>query len=139
MVKPIHFITSSDFPTLQGDGTASAVGVITGGLTIAAGNYLGTQGDATIGSAGAITRGLIWSSKNGNIGLVGNGFSFQRTGTVGGAPAAYSLVAFMWRVGPNILRFQIYIPNPYGSTLTTEAGDDTINMYAATFKAPFSS
>lgn len=139
MVKPIHFITSSDFPTLQGDGTANASGVVTGSLPIAAGSYISSQGDVTIGSAGAITRGLIWSSKNGNIGLVGNGFSFDRTGTAGGAPAPYSLIAFMWRTGPTTLRFQIYIPNPYGSTLTTEAGNDTITMTAATFIAPFSS
>lgn len=137
MPRPNDFIMTTDFPTLQNDGTASATGVITGGIVIAGGSYTGSQGDVTVGTAGAIARGLIYSSKNGNIGYVGNGFSFTRTGKVLGVDAAYSVIAFMWRNSPTTLRFQIYIPNPYADPLTTEAGDDTINMYAATFLAPF--
>lgn len=137
MSEPNKFIQSSDFPTLKNDSTLSAQGTISGSINISSFGNTGGYVDGTIGQLGAVARGRIASSKNSNIYYVGQSIAFQRTGTVGGSPAPYTLFAFMYRVSADTLRFQVHIPNPYGATLTTQSGDDTIYFYVNTFLPPY--
>jgi len=137
MTKPSNFIATTDFPTLKNDASPSATANIGSSVTIAGNGFMSAFGDVTAGQIGAISWGRISSSKNGSISYTGMSIRFERVGTNGGSPAPYDVFAFMYRVAPNTLRFQIYIPNPYGTTLTGEAGADTIQFYADTFLAPY--
>lgn len=137
MTKPSNFILTTDFPTLKNQTSATGTATVPGSIVIAGNDWYGLQADAAIGSIGSLSRGRVSSSKNGNIKYVGHRFEFTRTGTVLGSPAPYSVFAFIYRVSPSALRFQIYIPNPYSDPLTTEAGSEDITMYATTFVAPY--
>lgn len=125
------------FPTLKNDNVASATINLPGSLTVATGSNIQGSGDVISGVKGAVLRGRIASTKNFSNYFIGQSIVFNRVGTVLGSPAPYSVVVFMWRPQGTITRFQLYISNPYGGTLTTEAGDETIYMYANTFIPPY--
>lgn len=137
MTKPALFISTTDFPTLKNDATATANGIIAGSLTIAGGSHVTNFGDVTIGTLGSLARGRISSTKNSSDFYLGQIILFDRTGTQGGFPAPYTVAAFMFRIAPTTLRLQIYISNPYAGTLTCEAVDETITFYLNTFVPPF--
>lgn len=132
-----NFIITSDYPTLKNDATATVQAIVSGSQTIAASGTLTGSRDVTLGQAAAMNRGRIASTKNSDIFYVGQGIVFQRTGTVGGGPGPYLLACFMYRTSPTNMRFQVLIQNPYGATLTTEAGDDVITFQANTLITPF--
>ena len=137
MSKPNNFIFTTDFPTLKGDATVSVARIVGSSVTVNGNSFLSVYGDVTMGSIGALSRGRISSSKNSSIFYTGNNIAFTRTGTVLGSTTTYTVLAFMYRVSPTVLRFQIYIMNPYSDTLTCEAGADTITFYVNTFTAPY--
>ncbi len=137
MIQPNQFILTAEFSNLKNDATPSASQTIPSAVGIAGnGSYL-LSVDATAGQIGALARARISSSKAGSLYQVGNNALFNRTGVSAGNPAPYSVFAFVYRVAPTTIRFQIFIPNPYSDPLTCEAGIETINIYANTFIAPY--
>jgi len=137
MTKPSLFISTTDFPTLKNDATATASGVVAGSLTITGSGFITNFGDLTVGTLGSLARGRIASTKNNNNFYLGQTILFDRVGTAAGSAAPYSISAFMFRIAPTTLRIQIYISNPYSTTLTCEAGDETISFHVNTFVPPF--
>lgn len=136
-MKPSQFIINTDYPTLKNETHVSANGTIPSSQVIAGGGYYSLTGNVNVGSLGSLARGRIASTKNFTQYYAGQSILFHRTGTVGGSPFGYDIFALMFRVSATTLRFQIYIPNPYGSTLTCEAGTETIYFYANIFNAPY--
>ena len=132
MVKPANFILTTDFPTLKNDSNAQGQFNLSGSKVIAANSTFQSYGDIVMGKPGAINRGRIASTKNSDIFYSGQALRFDRNGS-----APYSMMAFMYRVSPTTIRFQIMIVNPYGVTLTTEAGTDIVTMQASTIITPF--
>lgn len=137
MTKPSKFILTTDFPTLKNDDTQAGQLVLPGSLTVASGGNVTGTGDVTMGQLGAVIRGRIASTKNSDIFYSGQAIVFDRVGTFAGSPAPYPMACFMYRISATVVRFVVYIPNPYGGTLTLEAGTDTITLQANTFITPF--
>lgn len=143
MTKPSDFILSTDYATLKNDDSDTTSVTAPGAVSVPAavgpvGGYVEYHQDLTIGTAGAITRLQIESSKNAGVVYAARTLSIDRTGTVGGSPANYSIIAFAYRTAPTTLRCQVYISNPNAGTLTTAAGDETFTFYINTFLAPYS-
>lgn len=132
-----NFIVSTDYPTLKNDAEIEGQIIIDGSLSIAGGSYETGYADVEIGEPGSLTRTRIASSKNSNTFYWGQVVVFGRTGTNGGSPAPYDIFVFVNRISLTTLRFQAYIPNPYGTTLTGEAGTDTITIKTNTYIAPY--
>lgn len=137
MSQPNSFILSSDFPTLKNDEKVKVEGTILGGITVPASDVVSAFVDVEVGTNGAPTRCRISSSKNNNYQYVTSTVTFNRSGTVSGSPTSYGVLCFIQRVSATTIRFQVNINNPYGSDLTTEAGDDTITWYVSTFIPPY--
>ena len=136
-MKPSKFIITTDYPTLKNETRVSGNGTIPSSQVIAGSSYYSLAGDIDVGTVGSLARGRIASTKNFTQYYTGQSILFNRTGTVGGSPFGYSIFALMFRTSPTQLRFQIYIPNPYGSTLTCASGAETIYFYANIFNAPY--
>jgi hypothetical protein len=142
MVKPSQFILTTDYATLKNDDADSTSVTAPGAQVVPAavgplGGYLEYHTDLEVGVQGSITRLQISSSKQSNIVYSTRTLSLDRTGTVLGMPAIYSVVAFTYRVGPTTLRCQVYIQNPNADPLTTEAGNETFTFYVNTFIPPY--
>lgn len=137
MVKPSSFITSSDYATLKNDDSTIATVVFPASVAIAGSGSRTETFDVTIGAKGAINRIQISSSKDSSKRYVTQTLAYTRTGTVGGFPTPYSILAFVSRTSATNLRCTVYVPNPSGSTLTTASGDETFVFYIDTFIPPF--
>lgn len=143
MVKPSHFILTTDYATLKNDDSdalqvtapgAQAVPSATGPL----GGFLEYHQDIEVGAQGSVTRLQISSSKDSNTVYSTRDLSVQHNGTVGGIPGfLYSVTAFTYRVSSTTIRCQVYILNPYSGILTTETGDETFTFYINTFIPPY--
>ena len=135
--QPNQFITSTDFPNLLNDSRASGDVFIPSGFSIPAGLTATAEIDFDSGQIGALSRGRIASTKNFTNWYVGQIIAFQRIGTQSGIPAPYTIYALFYRTSPTVLRAQVLIQNVYASTLTGEAGDETIYFYSNQFIAPY--
>lgn len=142
MTKPSQFILTTDYATLKNDDSDSSTVTAPGAQVVPAaigpvGGYVEYHTDVSIGTQGAISRLQIASSKGSDIVYSTRTLSFNRTGTILGNPADYSIIAFAYRVAPTTLRCQVYIQNPNSDPLVTEAGNETFTFYLNTFLAPF--
>lgn len=137
MNRPNQFIINSQFPTTKNDSRGSGDITIPGSIAIASGTSVSGSGSVLSGSLGATSRGRIASTKNFINWYSAQAIVFNRTGTVGGSPAPYQIIAFMYRSSPSTLTFQVLIHNGYAGTLTTEAGSETIYFYSNQFIAPY--
>lgn len=137
MPKAESFILSTDFATLKNDAAASTSVTAPGSATVVGGSYVEYHSDLNIGVVGSLTRIQVSSSKNSNSIQVTRFVAGSRTGVVLGSPAAYGIYAFVYRLDSDTLRCQVYIPNPYADSLTTEAGDETFTFYVNTFLPPY--
>lgn len=136
MQTPIGLSLNTDLPSLKNDAIKDAVINIGAGLVVGAGSTVASNVDFTLGQVGAISRARWLSTADPNGWYSGQYHIWTRTGTVSGSPTPYNIGVFLYRIGPNILRLQILIPNPYGSTLTGAAAEQ-IFMSDNTFIAPF--
>lgn len=137
MVKPSDFILSTDYATLKNDADASISVVVPGsqsipGTTGANYSYLEFYADSSIGVQGSIIQSQIASSKDSTKYCIALNKLYTRNGSLG----TYSVVCVIIRTSPTNLRCLVYIPNPYATTLTTEAGDETIYFDVTTFIPP---
>ena len=137
MTKPSDFISTTDFATLKNDAGGNGAVTVPSGTSVAGSGAYYNSVDLTIGVAGSIVRGQIASSKASGDFYSSQIMSMGRTGTVDGYSATYSIYAFFYRTSPTNLRLQVFIPNPYGSTLTGAAGDETFTFFASTFIPPY--
>lgn len=135
MSKPERFISNSDYASLKNDGVTTLT-VTFDEPTIPASTTVVRTATATVGQAGATDRAQIHSSKLGNR-YLGNTLLVARTGNDGFGPVSYSIVAELFRSSPDVVTASVSVRNPYGSTLTTEAGAETFTFYVATFIPPF--
>jgi hypothetical protein len=135
--KPSRFLINSDYASLKRDGLAVVQTTLSGSTSIASGSTFEWHEDTTAGSAGALNLGLIQSANNGRGFHFMNAINFTKTGTVSGSPTPYSVLCFISRPSATTVRCNVQILNPYGSTLTTEASDDTITFAAYTLVAPY--
>ena len=137
MTKPENFISTTDYATLKNDATITFQVTIPGGTVILGGGTYNLGQDFTVGSIGASERAKIASSKDGNIFYSTLQMSTVRVGTVLGFPAVYNTNAYLRRSGPNTLRAELVIFNPYSDPLTGEAGDQVFTYEVNTFLSPF--
>jgi hypothetical protein len=137
MPKPESFIASSDYATLKNDGFITFSLTLPGGIVVPGStNY--TQGqDFTVGKIGASERARIASSKDGNAFYSTLQLSTLRFGSTAGSPTIYNNNAYLRRSGPNTLRAELVIYNPYTDPLVTEAGDQVFTFEVNTFLSPF--
>lgn len=133
MVKPSDFILNTDYATLKNDNEATVSVTAPGSAALASGGSLTYSADRVIGSKASINRVQISSTKDSNIKYGTNALIYSRTGSLG----SYSIYAYVFSSGPDTVRFQVLIPNPYGAPMTTEAGDETFNFDIDTFIPPF--
>lgn len=139
MTDANNFILTSDYATLKNDSVTTAVSVVVpGSQAVAANTVYSVSADITLGKAGSIVRAQIASSKDSNLRYVATSINYGRTGTVGGAAAAYTVAAVLTRISGTTIRLTAYIVHPYGSTLTGAAGAETITFYVTTFLSPYS-
>ena len=139
MTKPDTFMLTTDYATLKNSESGLTAQVtVPGSIVIGGAAVYAPFFDIPIKEAMAISTGRISSSKNSNRSLIGNATDSMRFGVVTGIPGAlYDVYAFLWRVSPNVVRFQALIQNPYSDPLTTEAGDETFTVVFNTFVPPF--
>lgn len=137
MTKPNEFTSSSDFATFKGDAKGNGTVNVPSSVVVAGSGIYTNSIDLTIGKQGAIVRGQISSSKEASEFYSGQMMSVERTGTVSGSPATYSVYAFFHRPSPTTLRLQVIVPNPYSPTLVGAAGVETFTFFANTFIPPY--
>lgn len=135
MTKPTQFILSSDYATLKNDDSKSTSVTAPGSQSIAGSGYLEYHSDLTVGAQASLNRVQISSSKDSNTRYATELLEYARTGSLGG----YNIVAYAFRISTTMMRCSIYVPNPYGGAMTSEAGDETFNFYINTFTPPYSS
>lgn len=133
MSKPDNFILNTDFPTLKNDNRGNATVSIPSSITITGNSYAEYHYDLPIGIKGAICNVRSQSSKNSDKWVSAQGCVFLRTGDIGG----YNVAIFVYRISATTVRCQIYIPNPYNTTLTGESGVETVNFHINTYIPPF--
>lgn len=140
MSKPDSFILNTDFATLKNSERGLTAQItVPGSVAVAGSGLYSPFVDIPITQSQAVSTARISSSKNSSRQLVGNATDFIRTGSVLGIPGAfYDLYAFIWRVSPNVVRFQVLIQNPYDDPLVGATGDETFTVYFNTFVPPFS-
>lgn len=136
MTKPESFTITSDYAPLKNDGEAVFTLVLPASLFIAASATYSLSDTATIGTAGASERSQISSSKTGRR-YVGSIISIERSGTSGGGPASYNILATLTRSSATTLTAAVEIRNPYIGPLTTASGSETFTFYVSTFIPPF--
>lgn len=131
---PENFIITSDFATLKNDSTAvTASVVIPSAYVVASGASAEWHSDIVAGTKGAAMRARIRSSKYGSRWLAAPQTNYTRTGSLG----TYTLVAYVYLVSAGTLRCSVSLSNPAGSSMTTEAGTETIDFSVSTFIPPF--
>jgi hypothetical protein len=114
------------------DNTASVT--IPGSSSVATASRLVASQDITIGEAGSIADLRFQTSRDTTRDyLASTQQSFTRTGSLG----AYSLFVGCFRVSATVVRVQAFIVNPYGSTMTSQSGNETFTFKLRTYRAPF--
>lgn len=136
MTKPESFSYISDFPSLKNDGKTTLTVTLPGSSVIAGGATLSLTATATLGTAGATERTQIYSSKLVYY-WVGPALEIAREGSYAGVLGTYYTTAELYRSSATQVTALVYIANTSGSTLTTEAGDETFTFDVASFIAPF--
>ena len=133
------FIYSSDFPTLKNDNTGDTSVTVPASFAVAGSGSWESHSGLNIGVQGSIAALRIKVEVNGiSAGWVSaQWLPIDTIGVNSGSPAPYSIYAFVWRPSAGVLRFQVFIPNPYGSTLTTDANTTVLTFHAETFIPPF--
>ena len=137
MSTPSNFIANSDFATFKNDDGTVATVLFTGSTNVAGNSSSTVTTDITIGEQASVNRIQISSSKDSSLRYSTLSLSYNRTGTVSGSPAPYDIFAIVTRTSATNLRCSVYVPNPYGSTLTTASGNETFTFYIDTFLPPF--
>ena len=137
MANPESFTVTTDFPTLKNDGLGDTTITIPASVNIAGNGYAEYTSDVVAGASGAIQSSRIASSKDSNRWYQAQVVVLDRTGVNGGFSAPYSVAFFIRRLSATTLRCEVLIPNPYGTTLTTEAGVETISYHINTFIPPY--
>lgn len=137
MPRPESFIATTDFPTLKNDDSGDTTITIPASVNIAGNGYAEYTADVVAGSSGAIQSSRIASSKDSNKWYQAQVVVLNRTGLNGGFPASYNVAFFIRRLSTTTLRCEVLIPNPYGTTLTTEAGVETVSYHINTFIPPY--
>jgi len=133
-MKPDDFILTSDFATVKSDTFgATATVTVPSAVSVAAGATVEYTADISGGSSGAALRCRIRSSKASSAWLAAPQVVYTRTGSLG----LYSLVALVYLLAPGTVRCSVRIFNDSGSTMTTEAGAETIDFVVSTFIPPF--
>lgn len=136
--RPSQFIMSSDYSTLANDDRGDVSVTFPGSQAVtASGGIKSYTSDIELGSLGSSTRWRIASSKDSNKWFVGAQVLYNRTGTVSGSPASYSILATVTKSSATTVTVIAVVNNPYGATLTTEAGDETFQFHINTFIPPF--
>lgn len=139
MTIPANFISTSDFPTFKNDnnGVTSTVTLTMPGSQSVPGNgSVEYTADVVQGAAGAICSAMIYTTKS----LVQNAAQtliLTRIGVTSGSPAPYSVAFYIRRLNTTTIRCEAVIQNPYSTTLTGEAGDETATFTIRTFVPPF--
>lgn len=131
--RPNEFIINSDFPTLKNEGFVSGDITIPGSISIPAGGNASGEITLSSGDNGSLSRGRIASSKNFFNWYTGQGISFNRTGSLG----PYVVLALIFRPSSTQITFKVIVQNPYGSTMTGEAANETVYFYSNQFVAPY--
>lgn len=135
MTKPASFISSSDYATLKNDGEVTFTIILPASLFITAGTTYSLTDTASVGTTGASERAQIHSSKL-NKRYICSLLSVERSGTVGGVPSSYSILASLTRTTGTTLRASVEIFNPYSGALTTASGSELFTFYVRTFIPP---
>lgn len=133
MATPTNFILNSDFASLKNDDGTSVSVTFGGSTVISANSTASVTQDVVIGAQSSINRVQIASSKDSNKRYSTQALSFSRVGSAG----IYNIYAFVSRISSTTLRCRVYVPNPFGSSLTTASGDETFTFYIDTFLSPF--
>ena len=137
MPKADVFISSTDYPSIKGDGFGTASITVPGSIVVAANTVYSQSTDIVVGKSGALLRSRIRSSKSSNTEFVTQQLTATKQGTVTGFPAFYQITAQVYRVSATNLRCTVSILNAQTDPLTTEAGDETFGFSINTFIAPF--
>lgn len=133
MTKPENFILNTDYAAPKNDDSGTFSITVPSNISVPAAGISLIE-TKQIGSAGANLRARMSSTKDGNRWFCVPTVYYDRTGSMGG----YFLFATVHRISATELRFTVFIPNPYGSTMTGAAGSETINVVVNTFIPPFS-
>lgn len=136
-MRPEEFILTTDYATLKNDDSGTFQIVVPGSFNIGSGSSYYNPTDIILGSDSVNTRSQINSSRSSTVWTAASQVDFQRTGTVGGSPAGYSLLTSINRVDNDTLRIAVNIFNVYAGTLTTQSGSETITFDIRTFLSPF--
>ena len=139
--SPSNFILNSDFATLKNSERGlTATITVTASKFIVANSYWEQHVDIPITEAYAVSTARISSSRNSNRYLSCNYLDMVYmdgyTDSAGDWIVTYNVEAFIFRLSSNVVRFQIYIRNPYGEILVTDGTAETFSLYMNTFVPP---
>lgn len=136
MSKPLKFIYTSDYATLQNDDTGTASITVPSNIGVSAGSIDSQYVDIVVGSPQSEVIIRISSSKLGASKFYGGMLGVNRTGIVSGSPTPYTIYAFVSRVSATTLRCMVMIDNGSAATLQGAAGTETFTFKVKTFVAP---
>lgn len=137
MTKPSNFILNTDYATLKNDADGYVSVALPSSLNIAAATTYSTSSSITLGVAGSDIRQRISTSKD-NIWYTSRSILYASSSgaTVSGSPSSYDVVVTVSRTAPTTITLTVFIPNPYGSTMTITGLSQVISAYVATFIPP---
>ena len=130
------FIINSDFATM-GETGAEVSGTITlpGGTTVASGATWSSSIDLTT-LPGETFRCLISSSKIAGDTYATPRFSVNRAWS-GPGSGGIPVEVFVYRINSTTIRAEASAFNPYGSSVTSPAGDEVFTIIASNLEAPY--
>lgn len=134
MTKPSNFILNSDYATPKNDDGNTFSVTVPSGISVPGASVVVLSETKEVGMSGANLRARISSSKDGSRWFSVPTVYYDRVGSGGG----YYLYATLHRVSSTQLRLSVFIPNPYGLTMSGEAGSEVISAVATTLIPPFS-
>jgi len=137
--KPEDFIINSDYATIANDGGPQSISVaFPGGTMISAGDDWVGSTNLVLGTTNASIRTTLSSSKESSTRYVCPILTLLRNATLPGpVSVTVQLTAYVTRVSDDTMQLIVTANNPYGSTMTTEAGDEVFTARINTFISPF--
>lgn len=130
------FNLSTDFSSLRNDDNGTFTLVVPGSANIGASSSASYTADLTVGAQASASRVKIESSRDPGKWYI-NSRAFNRTGTSGGFPSGYTMYVSTYRISATQVRVEASFNNPYGATLTTQAGNETLTINVRTMILPF--
>lgn len=130
---------TTDFDTFKNDASATVTLVIPGSDVVSAGVVNTYEKTEAIGSPESMLNVSVTNNvtyPDGDYFGMSGAISFNRSGTVSGSPANYTIIVMYTHTTGNNIRFLCLVRNPYDSALTLAPTSEAYTFRVRTIKTP---